>query len=89
MKTFDSGDSNRDLHMLETVKDALPPALTVCSRFAPRLAANGELSVDLEIGLAPVPCPWTPATAGISPDYFARRTIKKLTLRLLLPTFGL
>jgi len=52
VKTFDSGDSNRDLHMLETVKGALHPVVTVRSRFAPRLAANGELSVDLEIELA-------------------------------------
>ncbi len=52
VKSFDSGDSNRDLHMLETVKGALYPVLTVRSRFAPRLSANGELSVDLEIELA-------------------------------------
>jgi hypothetical protein len=52
VKSFDSGDSNRDLHMLETVKGALHPVVTVRSRFAPRLGSNGELSVDLEIELA-------------------------------------
>lgn len=52
VKSFDSGDSNRDLHMLETVKGALHPVLTVRSRFAPRLAAGGQLTVDLEIELA-------------------------------------
>lgn len=52
VKSFDSGDSNRDLHMLETVKGALHPILTVRSRFAPRLAADGQLTVDLEIELA-------------------------------------
>ncbi|GAB4443957.1 MAG: hypothetical protein OHK0011_26160 [Turneriella sp.] len=52
VKSFDSGDSNRDLHMLETVRGALHPVLTVRSRFAPRLTAGGQLTVDLEIELA-------------------------------------
>lgn len=52
VKTFDSGDSNRDLHMLETVRGALHPLLSVRSRFAPQANATGELMADLEVEFA-------------------------------------
>jgi hypothetical protein len=34
VNTFNSGDSNRDLHMLETVRAALFPVLSVRGRIA-------------------------------------------------------
>lgn len=50
VNTFDSGDSNRDLHMLETVKGALYPVITLRSRFSSRPAT--PIVADMEIEFA-------------------------------------
>jgi len=52
VKTFDSGDSNRDLHMIQTVRGAQFPMVTV--RFhIPESATNSPtFDCDLEINFA-------------------------------------
>jgi hypothetical protein len=50
VKSFDSGDSNRDVHMLQTVQGAQFPLVTV--RFRVPESARGEIRCDLEIELA-------------------------------------
>lgn len=52
LNTFDSGDSNRDLHMLETVRAALFPVLTVRGRFASSLAEKVPFTTEFEIEFA-------------------------------------
>lgn len=46
--SFDSGDSNRDLHMLETTKGAAFPVITVRGSFKPG-AVTSPLKVDFHI----------------------------------------
>ena len=49
--SFDSGDSNRDLHMLEATKGATFPVITVRARFkAP--SRQGQLTATLDIEFA-------------------------------------
>jgi hypothetical protein len=50
VKSFDSGDSNRDVHMLQTVQGAQFPLVTV--RFRVPESAAAEIRCDLEIELA-------------------------------------
>lgn len=49
--SFDSGDSNRDLHMLEATKGAAFPVVTVRAQFKP---TAGTSRVDFEIEFAGV-----------------------------------
>ncbi len=61
VKTFDSGDNNRDLHMLEVTKAGLYPIIQVTARTG-EIPANSKpstLTADLEINFAgkKVKCP--------------------------------
>lgn len=52
VKSFDSGDSNRDLHMLEVTKGAEFPLVTVRTRLPESESKSATLYADLEIQFA-------------------------------------
>lgn len=52
VNSFDSGDSNRDLHMLETVRAALYPVLTVRGAFESSLAQKVPFAAEFRIEFA-------------------------------------
>ena len=52
VKSFDSGDSNRDLHMLQVTRGAQYPMVTVRTRMPETAAASATIHADLEIQLA-------------------------------------
>jgi len=52
VKTFDSGDSNRDLHMLQVTRGAQFPIVTVRTRLPEAASASTTIRVDLEIQFA-------------------------------------
>jgi hypothetical protein len=52
VKSFDSGDSNRDLHMLQTSRGAEFPIVTVRFRLSQANLAHPTLDCDLEIQFA-------------------------------------
>jgi|SRR5208282_1615390 len=52
VKSFDSGDSNRDLHMLQVTRGAEFPMVTVRTHLPESSATSGTLNVDLEIQFA-------------------------------------
>jgi hypothetical protein len=52
VKSFDSGDSNRDLHMLQVTRGAEFPLVTVRTRLPESAAASGSINADLEIQFA-------------------------------------
>ncbi len=52
VKSFDSGDTNRDLHMLETTRGAQFPMVVVRTRFPQADTASTTLYVDLEVQFA-------------------------------------
>jgi len=52
VKSFDSGDSNRDLHMLQVTRGAQFPLVTVRTRLPESTAASATIHVDLEIEFA-------------------------------------
>jgi len=52
VKSFDSGDSNRDLHMLQVTRGAEFPIVTVRTRLPESTAASATFSADLEIQFA-------------------------------------
>ncbi len=52
VKSFDSGDSNRDLHMIQTTRGAQFPMVTVRTRLPEQDAASGSIRADLEIAFA-------------------------------------
>jgi hypothetical protein len=52
VKSFDSGDSNRDLHMQQVTKSAQFPLVTVRTRLPETLAGAATISADLEVGFA-------------------------------------
>jgi hypothetical protein len=52
VKSFDSGDSNRDLHMLQVTRGAEYPLVTVRTRVPETAAASGTIHADLEIQFA-------------------------------------
>jgi YceI-like domain len=52
VKSFDSGDSNRDLHMLQVTRGAEFPVVTVRTRLAESAAASATVNADLEIQFA-------------------------------------
>ncbi len=49
VKSFDSGDSNRDLHMLQAVRGAEFPLVTVRTRLPENTSLSGTIHADLEI----------------------------------------
>ena len=52
VKSFDSGDTNRDLHMLQTVRGAEFPVVTVRFRIPESAASQTSFRADLEISFA-------------------------------------
>lgn len=52
VKSFDSGDTNRDLHMLEATKGAQFPMVQVRTQFAESEASAATIFADLEVQFA-------------------------------------
>jgi len=52
VKSFDSGDSNRDLHMLQVTRGAEFPIVTVRTRLPESAAASATINADLEVQFA-------------------------------------
>jgi hypothetical protein len=52
VKSFDSGDSNRDLHMLQVTRGAQFPMVSVRTRLPETASASATVYVDLEIQFA-------------------------------------
>ena len=52
VKSFDSGDSNRDLHMLQVTRGAEFPLVTVRARMPEAASASATITLDLEIQFA-------------------------------------
>jgi YceI-like domain len=52
VKSFDSGDSNRDLHMLQVTRGAQFPIVSVRTRLPETAAGSPMIHVDLEIQFA-------------------------------------
>jgi len=52
VKSFDSGDSNRDIHMVQVTRGAEFPMVTVRTRLPESAATSATISADLEIQFA-------------------------------------
>src|ERR1700719_3587403 len=52
VKTFDSGDSNRDLHMIQVTRGAEFPMVTVRTRLPESASASSTIHADLEVQFA-------------------------------------
>ena len=52
VKSFDSGDTNRDLHMLETTRGARFPMVVVRTHFPASELSQGTVNADLEVQFA-------------------------------------
>jgi YceI-like domain len=52
VKSFDSGDSNRDLHMLEVTRGAQFPIVTVRTRLPESALSSASLHADLDVEFA-------------------------------------
>lgn len=52
VKSFDSGDSNRDLHMLQVTRGAQYPMVTVRTRFPEATASDTTIHADLDLEFA-------------------------------------
>src|ERR1700674_4331241 len=52
VKSFDSGDSNRDLHMLQATRGAQFPIVSVRTRLPEAASASATIHADLEIQFA-------------------------------------
>jgi hypothetical protein len=52
VKSFDSGDSNRDLHMVQVTRGAQFPIVAVRTRLPESAAASATINADLEIQFA-------------------------------------
>ena len=52
VKSFDSGDSNRDLHMIQVTRGAEFPIVTVRTRLPESAAGSATINADLEIQFA-------------------------------------
>jgi len=52
VKSFDSGDSNRDLHMLQVTRGAEFPMVTVRSQLPESASSSATIRADLEIQFA-------------------------------------
>ena len=52
VKSFDSGDSNRDLHMLQVTRGAQFPIVTVRTRLPESAATSSTIHADLDIEFA-------------------------------------
>src|SRR5271169_3114376 len=52
VKSFDSGDSNRDLHMIQVTRGAQFPLVTVRTRLPEAASTSATIHADLEIQFA-------------------------------------
>lgn len=52
VKTFDSGDSNRDLHMLQVTRGAQYPMVTVRTHLPESAANDAQVHADLDVEFA-------------------------------------
>ncbi len=52
VKSFDSGDSNRDLHMLQVTRGAEFPLVTVRTRLPESSTTSATITLDLEVQFA-------------------------------------
>jgi len=52
VKSFDSGDSNRDLHMIQVTRGAQFPMVTVRTRLPESASTSTTIQVDLEVQFA-------------------------------------
>ena len=52
VKSFDSGDSNRDLHMLQVARGGQFPIVSVRTRLSENTSASGTIHADLEVQFA-------------------------------------
>src|SRR5271167_4956018 len=52
VKSFDSGDSNRDLHMIQVTRGAQFPMITVRTKLPEGAATSTTIQADLEIQFA-------------------------------------
>lgn len=52
VKSFDSGDSNRDLHMLQVTRGAQYPMVTVRTQLPQSATSGPTINADLEVELA-------------------------------------
>jgi hypothetical protein len=52
VKSFDSGDSNRDLHMLQVTRGGEFPMVTVRTRLLENASASATIHADLEVQFA-------------------------------------
>jgi hypothetical protein len=52
VKSFDSGDSNRDLHTLQVVRGGQFPLVTVRTRLPEDVAGSATIRADLEVQFA-------------------------------------
>lgn len=52
VKSFDSGDSNRDVHMIQVTRGAEFPMVTVRTRLPEAASASATIKADLEIQFA-------------------------------------
>jgi hypothetical protein len=52
VKSFDSGDANRDLHMIQVVRGGQFPVISVRTRLPESAAANTAIHADLEVEFA-------------------------------------
>jgi hypothetical protein len=52
VKSFDSGDSNRDLHMLQAASGAQFPLVTVRTQVPEEVSGSASIHADLEIQFA-------------------------------------
>src|ERR1019366_4596675 len=52
VKSFDSGDSNRDLHMLQVTRGAQFPIVTVRTRVPESASASATINLDMEVQFA-------------------------------------
>ena len=52
VKSFDSGDTNRDLHMIQVTRGAEFPMVTVRTRLPESVAGSTSIKADLEIQFA-------------------------------------
>src|SRR5579863_282479 len=52
VKSFDSGDSNRDLHMIQVTRGAEFPMVTVRTRLPESASGSATVQADLEIQFA-------------------------------------
>src|SRR5271157_2860215 len=52
VKTFDSGDSNRDLHMIQVTRGAEFPMVTVRTRLPEAASTSATVKADLEVQFA-------------------------------------